>query len=113
TKLVEFVGRGDFGLASGPKPEGGYERLWYSQPVSAEEIAFESGVVLLKKAKAEELKKKPLPPPDDTLPPPPRDDTLPPLPDDTLPPPPPPATTRTIKLRNYPKTEVTPCRVRR
>jgi hypothetical protein len=25
TKLVEFVGRGDFGLASGPKPEGGYE----------------------------------------------------------------------------------------
>ena len=34
TKLVEFVGRGEFGLASGPKPEGGYERLWYSEPVS-------------------------------------------------------------------------------
>ncbi len=58
-KLVEFVGRGDFGLASGPKPEGGYERLWYSEPVPSDEIAFESGVVLLKKAKAEELKKKP------------------------------------------------------
>ena len=59
SKLVEFVGRGDFGLASGPKPEGGYERLWYSEPVPSDEIAFESGVVLLKKAKAEELKKKP------------------------------------------------------
>ena len=31
TKLVEFVGRGEFGLASGPKPEGGYERLWFSR----------------------------------------------------------------------------------
>jgi hypothetical protein len=58
-KLVEFVGRGDFGLASGPKPDGSYERLWYSEPVSSDEIAFEPGVVLLKKAKGEVLKKKP------------------------------------------------------
>ena len=61
SKLVEFVGRGEFGLASGPKPDGSYERLWYSEPVSSDEIAFESGVVLLKKAKADELKKKPAP----------------------------------------------------
>ena len=66
SKLVEFVGRGDFGLASGPKPEGGYERLWFSEPIPSDEIAFESGVVLLKKAKAEELKKKPAPTPGDT-----------------------------------------------
>jgi hypothetical protein len=66
TKLVEFVRRGDFGLASGPKPEGGYERLRYAQPVPAEEIAFESGVVLLKKAKAEELRTKPAQTPDIT-----------------------------------------------
>jgi hypothetical protein len=66
SKLVEFVGRGDFGLASGPKPEGEYERLWFSEPVPSDEIAFESGVVLLKKAKAEELKKKPAPTPGDT-----------------------------------------------
>jgi hypothetical protein len=59
TKLVEFVGRGEFGLASGPKPEGGYERLWFSEPITSDEIAFESGVVLLKKAKAEVLNKKP------------------------------------------------------
>jgi hypothetical protein len=69
TKLVEFVGRGDFGLASGPKPDGCYERLWFSKPVPADEVAFESGVVLLKKAKAEELKKNPAARPDDTTPP--------------------------------------------
>jgi hypothetical protein len=65
SKLVEFVGRGDFGLASAPKPGGGYERLWFSEPIPSDEIAFESGVVLLKKAKAEELKKKPAPTPGD------------------------------------------------
>jgi hypothetical protein len=59
SKLMEFVARGDFGLASGPKPEGGYERLWYAEPLPAEEVAFESGVVLLKKTRAEELRKKP------------------------------------------------------
>jgi len=58
TKLVEFVGRGDFGLASGPKPDGSYERLWFSEPVPADEVAFDSGVVLLKKGKADELRKK-------------------------------------------------------
>lgn len=60
TKLVEFIGRGDFGLASGAKPDGGYERLWFAQTVPHEEVAFESGVFLLKKSNAEELKKKPL-----------------------------------------------------
>jgi hypothetical protein len=68
-KLVEFVGRGDFGLASGPKPEGRFERLWFSEPIPSDEIAFESGVVLLKKAKAEELKKKPAATTGDTKPP--------------------------------------------
>ncbi len=57
-KLVEFVGRGDFGLASGPKPDGTYERLWFQDIVPADEVAFEPGVVLLKKSKASELKKK-------------------------------------------------------
>jgi hypothetical protein len=68
SKIVEFVGRGDFGLASGPKPDGTYERLWYQEIVSTEEIAFEPGVVLLKKAKAEELRKKPAVGPGETGP---------------------------------------------
>lgn len=69
TKLVEFIGRGDFGLASGPKPDGSYERLWYTEPVSADEVAFDPGVVLLKKSKAEELRKKPSTPPGKATPP--------------------------------------------
>ncbi|MFN3679511.1 AAA family ATPase, partial [Thermosynechococcus sp.] len=55
-KIVEFVGRGDFGLASGQNADGTYERLWFKEPVPADEIAFESGVVLLTKAKAQALK---------------------------------------------------------
>ena len=55
-KIVEFVGHGDFGLASGQKADGTYERLWFKEPVSADEIAFESGVFLLTKAKAQALK---------------------------------------------------------
>lgn len=55
-KIVEFVGKGDFGLASGQKADGTYERVWYQEPVSADEVAFESGVFLLTKAKAQALK---------------------------------------------------------
>ncbi|MEW6542166.1 MAG: DUF499 domain-containing protein [Nitrospirota bacterium] len=55
-KIVEFVGRGDFGLASGEKPDGTYERVWFQEPVTADEVAFESGVFLLTKAKAQTLK---------------------------------------------------------
>jgi hypothetical protein len=59
TKIVEFVTRGDFGLASGQKADGTYERIWFRELVSPEEAAFEKDVFLLKKAKAELLKKKP------------------------------------------------------
>ncbi len=55
-KIVEFVGKGDFGLASGQKTDGTYERVWYQEPVSPDEVAFESGVFLLTKAKAQALK---------------------------------------------------------
>ena len=55
-KIVEFVARGDFGLASGQKADGTYERVWFQEPVTTDEVAFESGVFLLTKAKAEALK---------------------------------------------------------
>jgi hypothetical protein len=56
-KLAELVTKGDFGLGSGPKPDGTYERLWYKELLPPDEVTFESGVVLLKKARAEALKK--------------------------------------------------------
>jgi hypothetical protein len=55
-KIVEFVARGDFGLASGQKPDGTYERVWFQESVTTDEVAFEPGVFLLTKAKAQALK---------------------------------------------------------
>ena len=54
-QIVDFVSRGDFGLASGGKGGGQYERVWYRQPVRAEEVVFEADVYLLTKARAEQL----------------------------------------------------------
>ena len=61
TKIVDFVSRGEFGLASGPKPDGTYERLWYQELMPADEVAFEPGVLLVKKEKAEALKSPSVP----------------------------------------------------
>ena len=55
-KIVEFVAKGDFGLASGARPDGGYDRLWYDEQVGADEVAFESRVFLVAKAKAQALR---------------------------------------------------------
>ena len=55
TKIVEFVGKGDFGLASGQKPDGAYDRVWFEESVGPEEVSFESGVFLLSKARAKTL----------------------------------------------------------
>ena len=58
-QFAAFVSDGDFGLASGAKNDGTYVRLWYAEPIRQEEVAFESSVFLLTKAKAEELKTTP------------------------------------------------------
>jgi hypothetical protein len=60
-KIVEFVSKGDFGLASGRKPDGGYERVWFNELLGADEVTFESGVFLLLKSKAKLLKTVPEP----------------------------------------------------
>ena len=83
SKIVEFVGRGDFGLASGKKADGTFERVWFQEPVAAEEVAFEADVFLLRKATAEALRAaatatgSPTPVPVPTAPPPPEPDTPP------------------------------------
>ncbi len=56
SKIVEFVSRGDFGVGYGPQPGGGYERLWFQELMAPEDVAFEAGVFLLKRATAELLK---------------------------------------------------------
>jgi hypothetical protein len=55
-KIVEFVGEGDLGLASGQRPGGTYDRIWFEEQISSDEVTFEAGVFLLTKAKAKALK---------------------------------------------------------
>ncbi|RMH36427.1 MAG: ATP-binding protein [Nitrospirae bacterium] len=56
SKIAEFVARGDFGLASGQRPDGTYERVWFEEPLSRDEIAFEPDVFLLKASLARALR---------------------------------------------------------
>ena len=69
SKIVEFVTNGDFGLASGNKrTDGVYDRMWFRELIAPDEVAFESGVYLLRKVTADALKTglppTPIPPPD-------------------------------------------------
>ncbi|MFQ5851383.1 MAG: AAA family ATPase, partial [Candidatus Binatia bacterium] len=57
-KITEFVEKGDFGLASGAKPDGTYNRLWFEELVSSDEVNFDANVFLLTKSKANSLKAK-------------------------------------------------------
>jgi len=61
SKIVEFVGRGDFGLAHGQKADDGYERVFYEESVDPADVTFESGVFLLLKSKARSLRAAPAP----------------------------------------------------
>ncbi|MDW8312992.1 MAG: DUF499 domain-containing protein [Burkholderiales bacterium] len=56
SKLVEFVERGEFGLASGKTADGRFERVWFRESVTADEVSFEADVFLLRKTTAETLK---------------------------------------------------------
>lgn len=71
SKVVEFVSKGDFGLASGRKPDGSYEREWFEELVAPDEVAFDAGVFLLRKDSAKALKSG-VPPEPPILPEPPR-----------------------------------------
>jgi hypothetical protein len=55
-KIVAFVTGGDFGLASGTGIDGAYERVWFREMVSPDEVAFEPRVFLLRKATAQALR---------------------------------------------------------
>jgi hypothetical protein len=55
-RIIESVGQGDFGLTSGERMDGSYDRLWFKEAIAPEEVVFEAGVFLLTKAKAQALK---------------------------------------------------------
>ena len=81
-RIVEFVAAGDFGLASGDKGDGQYQRVWYEEQ-AGDEVAFADDVFLLTKARAEQLRapvKESEPPDPPVPPPPPPEDPLEPQP---------------------------------
>ena len=55
-KIIEFVGKGDFGLGSGRCTAGRFERVSFRETVLPEDVMFESDVYLLTRALAEQLK---------------------------------------------------------
>jgi len=55
-QIVRFVAGGEFGLASGQRSDGTYERVWFNEPIGAEEVVFDPQVFLLKKQRASALK---------------------------------------------------------
>jgi hypothetical protein len=57
-KIVEFVSKGDFGLASGAKSDGTFDRDWFEELVSADEVNFDANVFLITKAKAKALRSR-------------------------------------------------------
>jgi len=99
-KIVEFVIRGDLGLASGRKPDGSYERVWFEELVAPDEVAFDAGVFLLRKDSAKALKSgaPPEPGPGPSPQPGPEPITAPEPSPPTAPEPAPGATTKTLRL---------------
>jgi hypothetical protein len=59
SRITEWVETGEFGLASGAQPNGGYLRSWFNQLVAPAEITFDADVYLLKPAVAAALKAVP------------------------------------------------------
>lgn len=55
-RILEFVSSGDFGFASGLAPDGKYNRVWFREQLSPDEIAFDDKVFLLRKKTAEAAK---------------------------------------------------------
>jgi hypothetical protein len=98
SKIVEFVSRGDLGLASGRKPDGSYERVWFEELVAPDEVAFDAGVFLLRKGSAKALKTGIPPEPGPSLQPGPGPITPPEPPLAPGPEPAPGATTKTLRL---------------
>jgi hypothetical protein len=54
-QVVGFVEKGDFGLGSGPKPDG-FERVWWKEPIGPEEVTFDDKTFLLTRTRAVALK---------------------------------------------------------
>ena len=61
-QVASWVQSGAFGLASENSDGSHYGTIWFEEPVSQDEVAFEPGVFLLTREMAKQLKEEPAPP---------------------------------------------------
>ena len=59
-KVCEFVGKGEFGLGSGQRTDGSFERVWFEEHVDPADVTFDKDVFLLAKATAKKSKAAPV-----------------------------------------------------
>ena len=57
-KIPELVARGELGFATGQRPDGGFQRVWFTQNVPAEEIEFGYDAFVIRKDRAKALREK-------------------------------------------------------
>ncbi len=60
SKVCEFIGKGDFGLGSGQRPDGSFERVWFEEYVDPADVTFDKEVFLLAKTAAKKFKAGPV-----------------------------------------------------
>ena len=58
-KIMEFVERGDFGLASGEQGQGNFRRVWYQETPAQDEVTFDSSTFLITKKASERAQAPP------------------------------------------------------
>jgi hypothetical protein len=58
-RLIDFIERGGFGLATDQRADGSYERVWFSETVDPEDIRFDAHTYLVKRNRAAALKSSP------------------------------------------------------
>jgi hypothetical protein len=62
-QIVRWVEAGEFGLASGQRPDGTFQRPWFRESVAPEEVTFDAQTFLLTPEKAMALTRPPEPKP--------------------------------------------------
>jgi hypothetical protein len=58
-QIVRWVEAGEFGLASGQRPDGTFQRVWFKELVASEEVTFDAQTFLLTQEKATTLTRPP------------------------------------------------------
>ncbi len=64
SRIPDFVFKGEFGLASGLQKDGSYQRIYFNEMISADDVEFDPDVFLMTAEKANQLTSEPVPIPE-------------------------------------------------